>query len=56
MEKLGADCDFIVCACDGIWDCMSSQEVCTFVGERIKKKGKVGAKNSLSAIIAELYD
>lgn len=24
IEKLTNDCDFIICACDGIWDCMSS--------------------------------
>jgi protein phosphatase 1G len=28
---------FMVLACDGIWNSMSSQEVVDFVGERIKK-------------------
>ncbi|KAF9190907.1 Protein phosphatase 2C 2 [Haplosporangium sp. Z 767] len=30
-QKLSSDDEFIVLACDGIWDCMSSQEVVTFV-------------------------
>ena len=24
VERLGADCEFIILACDGIWDCMTS--------------------------------
>lgn len=24
VEKITSDTDFIICACDGIWDCMSS--------------------------------
>ena len=31
IETLRPDHDFIVLACDGIWDCMTSQEACTFV-------------------------
>lgn len=27
--------EFVICACDGIWDCMTSQQACDFV-----KKGK----------------
>lgn len=23
--------EFVICACDGIWDCMTSQEACDFV-------------------------
>lgn len=30
---------FVICACDGIWDCMTSQQACDFV---IKGKIKVG--------------
>ena len=29
--ELTADLDFVICACDGIWDCMTSQEACEFV-------------------------
>ncbi len=31
IEKIMADSDFIICACDGIWDCMTSQEAVNFV-------------------------
>ena len=33
VEKIMNDSDFIICACDGIWDCMSSQEAVTYVSE-----------------------
>ena len=29
--ELNRDLDFIICACDGIWDCMTSQAACDFV-------------------------
>ncbi|KAI1319948.1 Protein phosphatase 2C 2 [Mortierella claussenii] len=34
-HKLTDDDEFLVLACDGIWDCMSSQEVVTFVRKGI---------------------
>jgi serine/threonine protein phosphatase PrpC len=34
---LGPDLDFVICACDGIWDCMTSQEACDFVNTGKKK-------------------
>ena len=35
--ELSPDLDFIICACDGIWDCMTSQEACDFVKNGKKK-------------------
>ena len=32
------DTDFIICACDGIWDCMTSQQAVEFV---VKAKAKI---------------
>lgn len=37
-------------ACDGIWDCLTSQESVDFVGELIKKKEKH------SQVIEEMFD
>lgn len=30
--------EFVICACDGIWDCMSSQQACDFIK---KSKNKI---------------
>uniref|UniRef100_A0A3Q1J6W8 Protein phosphatase 1G n=1 Tax=Anabas testudineus TaxID=64144 RepID=A0A3Q1J6W8_ANATE len=52
---LNEDHDFMVIACDGIWNVLSSQEVVDFITERIKpdQSGKVRA---LSSIVEELLD
>uniref|UniRef100_A0A8C6NJR8 Protein phosphatase 1G n=1 Tax=Nothobranchius furzeri TaxID=105023 RepID=A0A8C6NJR8_NOTFU len=52
---LNEDHDFMVIACDGIWNVLSSQEVVDFISERIKpdRDGKVRA---LSSIVEELLD
>lgn len=48
VEKIMVDSDFIICACDGIWDCMSSQEAVTYVAENLKKKK---GTNSLGTLV-----
>uniref|UniRef100_A0A8C2ZSU9 protein-serine/threonine phosphatase n=1 Tax=Cyclopterus lumpus TaxID=8103 RepID=A0A8C2ZSU9_CYCLU len=52
---LSADHDFMVIACDGIWNVLSSQEVVDFISERIKPD-KSGNVRLLSAIVEELLD
>ncbi|RUS23103.1 phosphatase 2C-like domain-containing protein [Endogone sp. FLAS-F59071] len=49
-HKLGEDEEFIVLACDGIWDCMTSQEVVDFVRMRIAEQ------KDLRVICEELMD
>jgi protein phosphatase 1G len=49
-EKITSDTSFLVLACDGIWDCLTSQECVDFVGELLKKKERV------SATIEEMFD
>ncbi|GAV84284.1 PP2C domain-containing protein [Cephalotus follicularis] len=39
--ELCDDDDFIVLACDGIWDCMSSQQLVDFIHEQLKKESKL---------------
>jgi len=51
-EDLTKDINFIVIACDGIWDCMTNQECCDFISERLKKDPNI----ILSKIIEEMFD
>jgi protein phosphatase 1G len=52
VESLSNDVSFMILACDGIWDCMTNQEICDFVSERLKKD----SKQKLSKIIEEIMD
>ncbi|XP_060687231.1 protein phosphatase 1G [Hemiscyllium ocellatum] len=53
---LNEDHDFMVIACDGIWNVMSSQEVVDFISERINKTDENGDLRLLSSISEELLD
>ncbi|KAK6147845.1 hypothetical protein DH2020_018757 [Rehmannia glutinosa] len=37
--ELSEDDEFLIIACDGIWDCMSSQQAVDFVKEQLKTEG-----------------
>ncbi|KAK6180155.1 hypothetical protein SNE40_012355 [Patella caerulea] len=50
---LGDEDDFIVIACDGIWNYLSSQEVVEFVHERIQSEEK---RKKPSIICEEMFD
>lgn len=52
---LNEEHDFMVIACDGIWNVLSSQEVVDFVSERMKPDQN-GKTRSLSSIVEELLD
>jgi len=52
VEALTNDVNFIVLACDGVWDCMTNQEICDFISERLKKD----PNQKLSKIIEEIMD
>ncbi|CAH9134386.1 unnamed protein product [Cuscuta epithymum] len=41
--ELCDDDDFMVLACDGIWDCMSSQQLVDFVHEQLHSESKLSA-------------
>ena len=52
IEDLTNDIDFIIVACDGIWDCLTNQQACDFVLNRINKD-----KNAkLSKIVEDMLD
>jgi len=48
--KITKDCDFIIMACDGVWDCVDAQKLCEHVSIRLKSNGKI------ADIIADLLD
>ncbi|XP_050777934.1 protein phosphatase 1G-like isoform X1 [Gopherus flavomarginatus] len=48
--------DFMVIACDGIWNVMSSQEVVDFIQAKISQKDENGDLRPLSSIVEELLD
>uniref|UniRef100_A0A8C3RHM1 protein-serine/threonine phosphatase n=1 Tax=Cyanoderma ruficeps TaxID=181631 RepID=A0A8C3RHM1_9PASS len=50
------DHDFMVIACDGIWNVMSSQEVVDFIQSKITQKDENGVLRPLSSIVEELLD
>lgn len=52
VEELNDDVDFIIVGCDGIWDCLTNQEACDFVKERLAKD----PNRKLSGIIEEMMD
>lgn len=49
-EKISSDTAFLILACDGIWDCLTSQECADFVAELLPKKARV------SQVIEEMFD
>ena len=52
IENFSKDIDFIVIACDGIWDCKTNQEVCDFFIDKFNKE----PDGKISKYIEELYD
>ncbi|XP_041484040.1 probable protein phosphatase 2C 21 [Lytechinus variegatus] len=48
--------DFMVVACDGIWNAMTSQEVIDFVRSRLENSVETDQTNKLSKICEELFD
>lgn len=52
VENLTNDCEFIIIACDGIWDCMSSQEAVQFIKGNMNKKKEY--KSNLSSLIGDM--
>ncbi|CAH9104679.1 unnamed protein product [Cuscuta europaea] len=50
--ELCDDDDFLVVACDGIWDCMSSQQLVDFVLENLKD----ASENKLSSVCQKVLD
>lgn len=52
IEEDVKDADFFFIGCDGVWDCMTNQEVANFIYDRLKKNPKI----QLSKILEEMLD
>ncbi|MFS7928612.1 putative protein-serine/threonine phosphatase [Helianthus anomalus] len=50
VVELCEDDEFLVLACDGIWDCMTSQQLVDFIHEQLKSESK------LSRICERVFD
>ena len=50
VENFDNNCDFIILGCDGIWDCLTNQQACNYVIEKLKSNVK------LSEIIENMMD
>ena len=51
VQPLVPEDEFMVLACDGVWDVMSNEEVCDFVRQRVSAGG-----STLAAIAEEVLD
>jgi len=57
VEKIEEGDEFIILACDGIWDCMASQRAVDYIREQIAKYQFIKPKDAkLSNIIENLLD
>lgn len=54
-EPINNQTDFVIIACDGIWDCLSSQEAVDFVYEQFNKH-KSDKKYQISKCIETMFD
>jgi serine/threonine protein phosphatase PrpC len=50
-QKLGPDSSFLIIACDGIWDCLTSQQAVDEFGELLNKK-----RENISTSIEDVFD
>jgi len=48
--KITKEIDFILMACDRVWDCVDAQKICEYVSIKLKSNDKI------SDIIGELMD
>lgn len=50
VEKISNECDFLILACDGIWDCFTSREAVNYVLDKTEEQPKI------SKVIEDMLD
>ena len=57
VEQITSALDFVIIACDGIWDCLQSSEAIEYVYSRVGKfKKKYEKEPKLSTVIESMLD
>ena len=51
VESFSTNCEFILIACDGIWDCLTSQEAIDFCKDHLKTSPMV-----LAPCLEQMFD
>jgi protein phosphatase 2C family protein 2/3 len=54
--KRTADLDFLILACDGIWDCMTSQECVDYVHEDLAKNLETNPDYKTSNVVGNMFE
>jgi protein phosphatase 2C family protein 2/3 len=55
-HKISPDTDFLILACDGIWDCLTNQEAVNIVHEKKQGNDKVGKATKYSELAGEIFE
>lgn len=57
IEKIDKNTEFLIIACDGIWDCLTNQEACDYITDQSKiLKKKAGSMFKCSFINERMFE